>query len=110
VTAQIDEGLDLVSTLSHPGKCRIHFFALIDPKTGLEKIGGIKVVPESMAWRQEGAEMDKEQFKALQRQLTRFERQVGMNHGGLAVLIEQLQTITKLLGEINQTMKRNAKK
>ena len=54
--------------------------------------------------------MDKEQFKALQRQLTRFERQVGMNHGGLAVLIEQLQTITKLLGEINQTMKRNAKK
>ena len=54
--------------------------------------------------------MDKEQFKALQKQVTRFERQVGMNHGGLAVLIEQLQTITKLLSELNETLKRNAKK
>ena len=69
-----------------------------------------KVLSESVALREEGTEMDKEQFKALQKQLTRFERQVGMNHGGLAVLIEQLQAITKLLIAINETLNRNAKK
>jgi hypothetical protein len=54
--------------------------------------------------------MDKEQFKALQKQLERLERQAGMNHGGLATLIEQLQKITKLLSGMTETLKRNAKK
>ena len=66
-------------------------------------------MPESTE-NEEGVTMDKEQFKALQKQLERLERQVGVSHGALAVLIEHLQKITKLLNEVNSALKHNAKK